>query len=194
MKPTKFHWIILAINILNLLLFSFFYLRKQNYEFVIYIVVIIFFLILISLLHLKYNFSKMVLVGMTIWAILHMSGGFFIINNAVLYSYQIIPRFLRFDQLVHFFGFGIATLLSFEILKQNLKIKSKLALSIFIIFIGMGIGALNEIIEFIAVLTVPQTGVGGYENTMWDMVFNTFGAILAVLYLNLSGKMKNIKS
>ena len=41
----------------------------------------------------------------------------------------------------------------------------------------------NEIIEFIAVLTVPETGVGGYENTMLDLVFNLIGGILAVFWL-----------
>jgi hypothetical protein len=49
----------------------------------------------------------------------------------------------------------------------------------------MGLGAVNEIVEFIMVLALPQTGVGGYENTMWDIVFNTIGAIIAVSYLNL---------
>lgn len=49
----------------------------------------------------------------------------------------------------------------------------------------MGFGALNEIIEFIAFLSFPNTGVGGYENNMLDLVFNMFGAILAAVYINL---------
>ena len=38
-------------------------------------------------------------------------------------------------------------------------------------------------IEFLAVQTFPETGVGGYENTMLDIVFNTLGGILAVTWL-----------
>jgi hypothetical protein len=43
----------------------------------------------------------------------------------------------------------------------------------------MGFGALNEVIEFIAVLTIPHTNVGGYINTGWDLVFNLLGALTA---------------
>jgi hypothetical protein len=41
---------------------------------------------------------------------------------------------------------------------------------------GMGLGALNEVVEFAAVLTLPDTNVGGYINTGWDLVSNAIGA------------------
>ena len=47
----------------------------------------------------------------------------------------------------------------------------------------MGLGAMNEIIEFIAVLLIPETNVGGYENTGWDLVSNAVGAVIAALLL-----------
>jgi hypothetical protein len=47
-------------------------------------------------------------------------------------------------------------------------------------FASMGLGAVNEIIEFVAVLVFPQTNVGGYANTALDLVFNSFGAIFSV--------------
>jgi hypothetical protein len=46
-------------------------------------------------------------------------------------------------------------------------------------FAAMGFGALNELIEFLAVLSVPETGVGGYYNTGLDIVANALGAICA---------------
>ena len=45
---------------------------------------------------------------------------------------------------------------------------------------GMGLGSLNELIEFAATLTVPETNVGGYINTGWDLVSNCVGALTAV--------------
>ena len=45
----------------------------------------------------------------------------------------------------------------------------------------MGLGALNEIVEFTAVLTVPNTNVGGYYNTALDLVFNGAGAACAMI-------------
>ncbi len=180
---------ILIAAILYILIFGFLYLDKKNYEFMAYVGVLVFFIFLIAYLHLKFNFTTGVLLGMSIWGFLHMSGGYFRIGERVLYGYQIFP-FLRFDQFVHAWGFGFATLLSYYILKPSFGSKDNLKLSIFLIFIGMGLGALNEIIEFLAVLSLPQTGVGGYENTMWDIVFNTIGAFIAVVYINVKRKIK----
>jgi hypothetical protein len=43
----------------------------------------------------------------------------------------------------------------------------------------LGFGALNEVVEFAATLLVPETNVGGYVNTGWDMVSNLVGATTA---------------
>jgi hypothetical protein len=45
----------------------------------------------------------------------------------------------------------------------------------------MGLGALNEIIEFSAVMLVPNTNVGGYYNTALDLAFNGLGAVTATV-------------
>ena len=44
---------------------------------------------------------------------------------------------------------------------------------------GMGFGAANEVVEFIATRVLPETNVGGYENTGWDLVSNTAGCLIA---------------
>lgn len=186
MKLKRAEWIILFLTIAYLIAFTIGYLSRQNYEFIMYIGVVLFFLVLISLLHLKRRFPLEVLAGLSIWGLLHMSGGFFRVGSGVLYGYWIFP-FLRFDQLVHFFGFGVATLFVYHLISPYLK-KKPFSVFLVIVFAGMGIGALNEIIEFIAVLVLPQTGVGGYENTMMDIVFNTFGAIAAVSYARMKEK------
>jgi hypothetical protein len=43
---------------------------------------------------------------------------------------------------------------------------------------GMGLGAVNEVVEFIAT-RLMDTNVGGYVNTGWDLVANTVGAVIA---------------
>ncbi len=48
---------------------------------------------------------------------------------------------------------------------------------------------LNEIIEFITTVIVPESGVGGYENTSLDLVSNLLGAIVAMMYI-LKTEMK----
>jgi uncharacterized membrane protein YjdF len=186
MRITRTHVAILAANIAYLSIFAVLFSARANYEFLIYVGTVAFFVALIGLLHLKFNFPVGVLLGLTAWGLLHMLGGYVILDGRVMYAYQLIPGLLRFDQLVHAFGFGVATLFSYYILKPSLGPNvNRLAVSALLVLVGMGLGALNEIIEFTAVLTVPKTGVGGYENTMCDMVFNTIGAMLAVIYANL---------
>jgi hypothetical protein len=49
--------------------------------------------------------------------------------------------------------------------------------------IGMGCGGVNEVIEFIATRIMPETNVGGFVNTGWDLVSNMVGCILAMLLI-----------
>lgn len=53
---------------------------------------------------------------------------------------------------------------------------------------GMGFGALNEIIEFVATLVLPHTNVGGYVNTGWDLVYNALGSCGAAVVIGLWGR------
>jgi len=191
---------ILIINVIYIIIFSFLYYRRENYEFIIYVAVLVFFLLLILFSNKKVNFSNGVLWGLTAWGIMHMSGGYFIFGDGVLYKLQLIDiwstadfKILKFDQLVHAVGFGLSTLIAYNIIKPylNERVNWKV-LTVLLVLIGMGVGAFNEIVEFFAVLVVPETGVGGYFNTMWDTVFNTIGAIVVVIYINIK-RLKNEK-
>ena len=114
-----------------------------------------------------------------------MAGGNVRVGDDVLYGLQLIPVVLRYDQLVHAFGFGTATLVCHHLLKPYLRegIDRWRTLSILIVLMGSGLGAVNEIIEFAAVKTLPETHVGGYDNTLWDLIFNLIGGVLAVAWL-----------
>jgi hypothetical protein len=46
----------------------------------------------------------------------------------------------------------------------------------------MGVGGINEMVEFIATLIFKDTNVGGFDNTGWDLVFDLVGATAAGLW------------
>ena len=46
------------------------------------------------------------------------------------------------------------------------------------------IGALNEIVEFLAVILLGSEGVGDYTNTAIDLVANLIGAIVGTLFMH----------
>lgn len=170
--------------------FTAYYLIEGGFEFMIYIGVILFFTWLIWVSRKKFNYPMPLLWGLAIWAWLHMSGGGIPVGDGVLYKWMILPLsdtypIFRFDQFVHFYGFGATAFLINTLLKPFVKAKAKdsIALSIVIVAGAMGFGALNEVIEFLATVFAPETGVGGYVNNALDLVFNLLGALVAIFII-----------
>lgn len=183
---------ILIVNICFLLFFAVLFCFRKNYEFLMYIGVIIFFLFIIIATNEKVHYPNSVLWGLTLWAFLHMSGGGLYVRGIKLYEIMILPisgtyQIFRFDQLVHIIGFGVATLVMYYILKPVLipGLNKWAALSIIIVMSGLGVGALNEIVEFLATVILPETGVGGYINTSLDLVADLIGAIFALIFIRV---------
>lgn len=120
-----------------------------------------------------------------------MAGGSIPVGDTVLYGVQLIPlvangefTLIKYDQVVHAFGFAVATLVAHHLLAPRWKEDASKTLGYALAAgVGMGLGALNEIVEFIAVITFPETGVGGYFNTGLDLVANLVGVLIAVVYL-----------
>lgn len=75
-------------------------------------------------------------------------------------------------------------------------LKGRAALAIVVVMAGLGVGAFNEIVEFIITVILPDTGVGGYINTSLDLVADAIGAIGAMLYIlvkeNASHKARTV--
>lgn len=186
---------ILAFNIVLLVSFSIYFISSGNYEFMIYVGVIVFFLAVFIFVNNKVYFPNAVLWGLSIWALLHLLGGSVNINGKVLYDIILIPLsqrypIFRYDQFVHIIGFGIATLTMFYVLKPLLKtdISKWWSLSIIVIAAGTGMGALNEVVEFAATVFLPETHVGDYTNNALDLVSNLIGALIAMLILRVNKK------
>jgi hypothetical protein len=193
MRLKKGEWIVLIFTLAYTLGFLVYYLSISNYEFLWYVAVLVFFFLLILLTLRKTGFDYIVLGGLSFWGLLHMAGGGIIVKDKVLYALELLPLWqigdsviLKYDQVVHFFGFGVATLVVYHLLLPYLNDKANWKVLFPVIIAGgMGLGALNEIVEFIAVLSFPQTNVGGYVNTSLDLVFNALGAIAAVIFIQL---------
>lgn len=178
--------------------------RTSNAEFLIYIGVMVVLMGLIGLLHWHVRLSAGALWGLSFWGLLHMAGGLVPVPASwpisgeirVLYSWWIIPGWLKYDMLVHAYGFGITTWVCWQGLRAAFRnrgvadARPTWGLLILCIAAGMGFGALNEIVEFAATLTVPETNVGGYVNTGWDLVANLVGAVLAAGLMYMFGMGK----
>lgn len=161
-----------------------------NREFIFYFFIMLATIALVLWAHARIRFTLALLWALTTWGLLHMAGGTIAIPSSwphpddakpVLYSLWLIPGALKFDQFVHAYGFCTATLACWQTLRGFLgrEPERRPATIILTVLAGLGLGALNEVVEFIAVLTIPDTNVGGYINTGWDLVANSVGALVA---------------
>jgi hypothetical protein len=164
----------------------------HNLEFVFYVVVVLLLALLVKTAHEKIRFSTGVLWALAAWGLLHMLGGLVPVSeslpiageNRVLYSLWLIPNLFKYDYFVHMYGFAICTWVSWQILcpliNGNKEHPSEIVLAM---LASNGLGAFNEIIEFFAVLIIPNTNVGGYVNTGWDLVANLAGSVIAAFVI-----------
>ncbi|PIQ66355.1 MAG: hypothetical protein COV96_02050 [Candidatus Zambryskibacteria bacterium CG11_big_fil_rev_8_21_14_0_20_42_18] len=166
------------------------FILQKNFEFIGYVVVVclLLWVVLASTKHVLY--PNFVLWGLFAWSFLHMLGGVVMTNGKVIYTFMIYPivgepyNILKYDQIIHAFGFFVGTLVMYYVLKKYLtRPFGWLAVGIVVAMAGLGLGALNEIVEFMMTVLLPNTNVGGYENTALDLISNFIGAILAVFYL-----------
>ena len=96
---------------------------------------------------------------------------------------------IRYDNIVHTFGSLMATFamntMFFSYSRQGANIKIGFYY-IALILMAMGIGVINEIVEFITVLFLnAEEQVGGYINNTVDLVYNLIGSLIAIIILDL---------
>lgn len=192
MAFTRHEKALVVANLAYIIPFTAYYILNRNFEFLWYVFVLVAFFVLLLVTRRKSGFTPTILWGLSLWGFLHMAGGGIKVGGDVLYALPLIhiadigdTMILKYDQVVHFFGFAVATLVVHHLLKRYLSPQTnwKVVYPI-IIAAGMGLGALNEIVEFAAVLAAENTGVGGYYNTALDLVFNALGALAAVVFIH----------
>ncbi|TLD68456.1 DUF2238 domain-containing protein [Phragmitibacter flavus] len=177
-------------------------LMAGNTEFVFYIIVMVVLIAVVLLVHFRVGLTSWLLWLLAVWGLLHMAGGLVPLpkgwpydgENAVLYSWWLVPDRLKYDQVVHAYGFGLTTWVCWHVLKTCLRDlqgrvpKPTFGLLVLCVAAGCGFGAINEVVEFAATLMMPKTNVGGYENTGWDLVANLVGGIVAAVGVRLTSK------
>jgi len=197
MTDTKNIRAVTAFTLFYLLAATTFAWINQNWEFVIYIAVVVILGVIALLMHKRVHFTPGIFWGLSMWGLLHMIGGLVRLppgfmyegDKAVVYSWWIIPNVLKADNVIHAYGFAIATWVCWHCLKAATSVtKPTVGLLALCIFAGMGLGATNEIIEYITTVLVPSTNIGGYINTSWDLIWNLIGCTIAAVSIGLRNR------
>ena len=176
--------------------FTLFFIGIGNYEFIVYVITMAILIGLIGGSLRKAEYPPAMLWALTIWGLAHMAGGGVPVDGSVLYNLRLVPLvenehffILKYDQLIHAYGFGVTAWLLYHLMTRHFPATRGTATAhVYPVIGAMGLGALNEMIEFTAVLMVPDTNVGGYYNTALDLVFNAIGAVAAMVLIGLVGR------
>ena len=169
---------------------------SRNLEFAFYFVSLLVIIAIALAVHAKVQFSDGVLWALSVWGAAHLAGGLVPLpagwsyhgDQAVLYSWWLIPGMLKYDHVVHAFGFGTTAVAAVQAMRgagrsvsgSGSGLKPTMGEMAAAVLIGCGLGSVNEVLEFIATRISPETNVGGYVNTALDLVANLTGAILAM--------------
>ena len=142
---------------------------------------------LVVLAERRVGFGAPVLWALACWGLLHMCGGLVPVgDDRVLYEVWLLPV-VRFDHVVHAFGFGAAGVACW-VAASRVAPFTGIAGFWVVVLGGTGLGAINELVEFLISQTVPDTKIGGYENTGWDLVANLVGCLVAGMWVARSGR------
>jgi hypothetical protein len=182
-------------------------LRTDSKEFLLYFAGAPFLIWAIALVHKRVQLPVTMLWGMSLLGLFHTFGGLVMLPESaptegkpLLYNLWLVQDKLKYDNVVHIYGNALATWFCWNLLRYTISVVVKRdireipARPIFLLICflaGVGVGALNELMEFGATQTVPgDTNVGGYVNTGWDFVCNTVGGLITIFILWLKRRGK----
>ena len=162
----------LAFTLIYLIFFILLAIIRRNYEFLFCIAVICLLIIVIGFYHKELHLKPLIVIGLSVLGFMHVAGGNLYFNGIRLYDIYIFQDLIRYDQIVYTFGFFIATFVGYNLLKPYLDPRIKhhpLILFILLVLIATGIGAINEILEFAAVLFL------GGSKASWGLLQQCMG-------------------
>jgi uncharacterized membrane protein YjdF len=141
-------------------------------------------------------------IGLAVAATAHLAGGLVQVGNDVLYNASVGPyivslhtHVLQYDHFAHAFAVFVGTLTLWTLLARPLSsVTNRRTLIVLCLLAGLGIGGVNETIEFLATVAHAGAGVGGYTNTGWDLVSNLVGASAAAFLIGRAHDHESTRS
>ncbi len=202
MKKARLPRSVILVTVLYLVAATSAAITLQNWDFLkIYIPFFIILSGIISTIHRRVNFSAPLLWFLTLLGVMQLAGGLIRIpehwdfegNHQILSSWWIIGQSLKYDHLIHAFGFGTCTWFTWEALRASIqsrlgrKLYPSLGMVALCVFTAMGLGALSEIIEFITYGGGVENQNEAYIQQCRDLVANLVGCLFVGVLILFRG-------
>ncbi len=183
----KKNYLILAFTVGYLAAFTVNAIFWANFEFLYYTILLVGLIYVIVVINKRLHLAFFILFNLSILGFLHLLGGNLYIGQARLYDFYFIPGIFRYDNFIHTYATFIATLALYSLLSNFIAMEIKKRYFIFaiiLVLMAIGLGTINELVEFFAVLVFGVAEqVGGYFNNSLDLLFNTIGATLGTIVI-----------
>ncbi|MDE0804081.1 MAG: hypothetical protein OSA99_12245 [Acidimicrobiales bacterium] len=136
--------------------------------------------------------SRRVVWSLSALGAVHVTCGLAVAPGEVdvsLYEHWIVDGSLKVDQVVHAVGIAILTVASAQFVRPWFRDSAAAHRPRWCVagVVALGLGALNEVFEFLMALRVDNLRIGDASNTGWDLTFNLAGAAAVVLCAVLAG-------
>ena len=183
----KKNYIILIFTVVYLLAFTLNALFYANFEFLYYTILMVGLIYVIILINKRLHLAFFILINLSLLGFLHLLGGNLYWQGMRLYDLYFIPGIFRYDNFIHTYATFIGTLALYSLLGDYIDERIRKRYFIFaliLILMAIGMGTINELVEFLAVVVFGVVEkVGGYFNNALDLFFNTIGAIIATIVI-----------
>jgi uncharacterized membrane protein YjdF len=159
-------------------------IARGNRRVIAYLVVWSLLDLLIRAGHRRWPLPRATVAALAVAGAVHLAGGLLPSPEQgapIFYETWLIPGVLKFDQAAHAFISAVVTVAVFQALRHVVDDEraGPALRAVLAMLVCWGIGAANELFEFLSALRFPDAYVGGLENTGWDLAFNTVGGVLA---------------
>jgi putative membrane protein len=123
--------------------------------------------------------------ALSVAAIVHLAGGLVPVGDDVLYNASPGWDVLRYDHVAHALAVFCGVQLVWELIIGPATGPSDRARVVVVCALaGLGLGAVNETVEFLTTMARGGGHAGGYVNTGWDLVTNLVAAVAAAVALH----------
>jgi hypothetical protein len=147
----------------------------------IYVPITIVLAVAVFFIHRSVELSMSSLWWLVAAAIGNLAGGIYLIDGQPLYVKRLVGD-IRYDKPFHTVATAIGAWAAYEVVaKWAVGRASRPAIAVAAVLVAAGLGALVEIVEFVGSIVIENANVGGYGDTMLDLVVNTAGGAAAVI-------------
>ena len=145
-----------------------------------YIPITIVLAVIVGWIHRTAEFADSTLLALAFAGIGNLAGGVLLVGDGTLYGAAVIGN-VRYDKVFHALATGVAGWASYEAVRRWGIARTGTAIFVAIMMAG-GAGAFVEIIEYVGSQVFENTSVGDYGNNMLDLVANTTGSLIGVVW------------